>query len=384
MLTINDDGDMRIVPLAASDDLQAGASLHLDIGASVRGAALVDGASKVVAVGDEHLPAIWDLAAGTCAWSGKNVPHDKLDMRVGFRASGVIELSGSSAATADAAPGHTFAVALRNHSVYIYDTRAKTRPVQTMSHGEYPYTCISAPPGAGAQADQLVVADTTGEVFRWDLRKCLVKGRFGGPGGSIRALQAHPQAPLLAAVGLDRCLWVWHWRSRRVLQRVYLKQRLNTALWDPAFMAGMSMEEAVEAVSATPESAAEAAEEEELWEGLRPAAGADDDSSDGDSSELDDDLMPGAVDMDDAGSEGSDAASSELDSDEVDCDSDDSDSVDSAAGYVDSAKARQRLTTVVSAARQEEARAGRAATTAAAAQAAQGGRQSRKGQRRRR
>jgi len=56
-------------------------------------------------------------------------------------------------------------------------------------------------------------------------------GRLVGPGGSIRELVCHPSLPYLACVGLDRKLWTWDVSKRKMMDCVYLKQRLNCALF---------------------------------------------------------------------------------------------------------------------------------------------------------
>lgn len=57
------------------------------------------------------------------------------------------------------------------------------------------------------------------------------KGRLVGPGGSIRQLYRHPKIPhYLGCVGYDRKLWMWNVTSRKMVECVYLKQRLNCLL----------------------------------------------------------------------------------------------------------------------------------------------------------
>ena len=59
----------------------------------------------------------------------------------------------------------------------------------------------------------------------------IMLGRLVGPGGSIRELVMHPTLPILACVGLDRKLWTWDVNKRKMLDCIYLKQRLNCALF---------------------------------------------------------------------------------------------------------------------------------------------------------
>lgn len=56
-------------------------------------------------------------------------------------------------------------------------------------------------------------------------------GRLVGPGGAIRQLAVHPTLPYLACVGLDRKLWTWDVTRRKMVDCVYLKQKLNCVLF---------------------------------------------------------------------------------------------------------------------------------------------------------
>ena len=97
--------------------------------------------------------------------------------------------------------------------------------------------------------NQLIVADAIGDCHILDMRKFhtgkqssyqklksshssqeIGLGRLVGPGGSIRQLAMHPTLPLIACVGLDRKLWTWDINSKRMIDCIYLRQRLNTLL----------------------------------------------------------------------------------------------------------------------------------------------------------
>lgn len=90
--------------------------------------------------------------------------------------------------------------------------------------------------------NHLLVADSTGDCHILDLRKFhsgkpspkkspdIGIGRLVGPGGSIRQLALHPTLPLVACVGLDRKLWSWDICSKRLVDCIYLRQRLNCLL----------------------------------------------------------------------------------------------------------------------------------------------------------
>lgn len=90
------------------------------------------------------------------------------------------------------------------------------------------------------------MGDTTGDVHLLDMRKMhsgkqyaakrrnakeeIGLGRLVGPGGSVRSLYMHPTLPYLACVGLDRKLWTWDVSKKKMMDCVYLRQRLNCLL----------------------------------------------------------------------------------------------------------------------------------------------------------
>ena len=119
--------------------------------------------------------------------------------------------------------------------------------------------------------NHLVVADAIGDCHILDLRKfhsgkqCSYNkrkqtyaaqeiglGRLVGPGGSIRQLAIHPTLPMVACVGLDRKLWTWDVNTKRMIDCVYLRQRLNCLLvcddegWDSTATGGDDEEGIIE------------------------------------------------------------------------------------------------------------------------------------------
>lgn len=109
----------------------------------------------------------------------------------------------------------------------------------------------------------LAVGDSIGDVHLLDMRKMhsgkqftaynsknakedIGLGRLVGPGGSIRQLGMHPTLPYLACVGLDRKLWTWDVERRKMMDCVYLRQRLNCLLFceDETWNAGGGLDEA--------------------------------------------------------------------------------------------------------------------------------------------
>ena len=79
----------------------------------------------------------------------------------------------------------------------------------------------------------VIVGDAAGFMCSVDLRNIQhgVKGRYNGPAGSIRQIVQHESLPIVACVGLDRMLRTFETRKRKMLDCVYLKQRLNCMLF---------------------------------------------------------------------------------------------------------------------------------------------------------
>lgn len=132
------------------------------------------------------------------------------------------------------------AVGTAYKQVRLYDVRenSKTRrPTSLTPEGLLEYRVTSL-----CQIDEheLVVGDAAGDIHTVDIRRLgrNSKGpanrdlaRYAGPAGSVRQLKKHPTLPRLTAVGLDRMLRVYDTKTRKQLDCVYLKQRLNCVLF---------------------------------------------------------------------------------------------------------------------------------------------------------
>ncbi len=226
-----------LMPAESRENLRCCA--QIDVGSGVETMIRSSTAGRLHIAGQEHLLQTWDVATQTCIWQSKNVPHNFLDMREDYWASGVVELeldTASEMKTSAAATGsgNVLATSMRGKSVYIYDQRARKRPVHALQHkdGQWPYTTITARAGE----KMIWVGDTVGDVYHFDLRKEGRVSSYHGGAGSVRGLQAHPTLPLLLATGLDRYMRVYDTRDRRLVSRVYLKQHINCLSIVPANM----------------------------------------------------------------------------------------------------------------------------------------------------
>jgi WD40 repeat protein len=59
-------------------------------------------------------------------------------------------------------------------------------------------------------------------VLSFSFSDLSVVGNYKGNAGSVRSLALHPTLPLLAAVGLDRHLRIYHVGTQKLLKKVLL------------------------------------------------------------------------------------------------------------------------------------------------------------------
>ena len=120
----------------------------------------------------------------------------------------------------------------------LYDIRSNSRrPVSYTPEGllEHRVTALCT-----LDDHTFVVGDAAGYLSELDMRVAMGKSkkstvtsvpRFVGPVGSIRQIVRHPTQPLIACVGLDRMLRTYNTKTRRQIDCVYMKQRLNCVLF---------------------------------------------------------------------------------------------------------------------------------------------------------
>ena len=163
-------------------------------------------------------------------FQSKNVPFSYLKLRVPIYIRDLQFAHSSAGGGAAAGAGRqTFEiVTVSSHKhVRLYDTRAQRRPVRSVEFGEQSLRAVCITPDQRS----VVVADTTGRITRLSMGDFRQISVFKGAGGSVRSLTCHSQLPLLASVSLDRCVRVHHLESRRIMQRTYLRSRLNCVLF---------------------------------------------------------------------------------------------------------------------------------------------------------
>jgi hypothetical protein len=198
--------------------------------------------------GRERGVRLLDLESGKLVWKAKNLPPDPqtlLQQPQWTTAIQAIHHHGSS----DGGVTNLLATGTAYKQVQIYDIRTSSttrRPVLYTPEGnlfEHRITSLCQL----HDNNTLAIGDSIGDCHLIDMRKMhsgkqysarkqhakeeIGLGRLVGPGGSIRTLVRHPSLPYLACVGLDRKLWTWDVSKRKMMDCVYLKQRLNCALF---------------------------------------------------------------------------------------------------------------------------------------------------------
>lgn len=201
-----------------------------------------------------------DLESGKLLWKAKNLPPDPQTLlQQPMWTTSIQFLHTPTSTTKSNGLTPLLATGTAYKQVQIYDIRTSSstttrRPVlytpeQLLSHRIT--TLCQLPDG-----NTLAVGDSIGDCHLLDMRKMhsgkqfsakfknakeeIGLGRLVGPGGSIRQLSMHPTLPYLACVGLDRKMWTWDVNRRKMMDCVYLRQRLNCLLFcdDESWTAG--------------------------------------------------------------------------------------------------------------------------------------------------
>lgn len=166
---------------------------------------------------------MYDTTTNQEVWKAKNVPHDKLSLRVPVWITALAFLRPDSD-TCSAA--HMVSGTGHKH-VRVYDTAASRQPVVSIDiGGDFRVTAIRPT----SDGNGLFVADTAGGLYQWDLRTQRRIYTLKGSTGSIRDVQTNRDGSHLAAVGLDRYMRLYDARSNKPLSSTYMKNRLNCCL----------------------------------------------------------------------------------------------------------------------------------------------------------
>eukprot|EP00986_Skeletonema_menzelii_P006296 scaffold2378_cov152-Skeletonema_menzelii.AAC.14 len=195
--------------------------------------------------GRERGVRVVDLTSGKLLWKAKNLPPDPQTLLQQPQWTTCIQSIAMGNNEELLATGTAY------KQVQIYDIRASSttrRPVWYTPEGLLTHRITTiCQLHTTTNSNTLAIGDSTGDCHLIDIRKMhsgkqysarkqiakeeIGLGRLVGPGGSIRTLVSHPTLPYLACVGLDRKLWTWDVSKRKMMDCVYLKQRLNCALF---------------------------------------------------------------------------------------------------------------------------------------------------------
>jgi len=166
----------------------------------------------------------------------------------------------TSAISSGNIPSNLLATGSAYKQVQIYDIRVSSsggtstrRPVLYTPDELLSHRITSICQLNNNNGNTIAVGDTIGDVHLLDMRKMhsgkpshrnrynntsskhkakeeIGLGRLVGPGGSIKQLYIHPTLPIISCVGLDRKLWTYDVNRHKMIDCIYLKQRLNCML----------------------------------------------------------------------------------------------------------------------------------------------------------
>lgn len=201
--------------------------------------------TRLAVGGRERGVRVIDLESGKLVWKAKNLPPDPQTLLQQPQWTTCIQ---SIAMNDDGS--NLLATGTAYKQVQIYDIRTSSttrRPVLYTPENLFTHRITTI--CQLQDSTTLAIGDSTGDCHLVDIRRMhsgkqysahrkqsytkeeIGLGRLVGPGGSIRELVSHPTLPYLACVGLDRKLWTWDVSKRKMMDCVYLKQRLNCALF---------------------------------------------------------------------------------------------------------------------------------------------------------
>eukprot|EP00128_Syssomonas_multiformis_P012551 Colp12_sorted_trinity150504_noHs@35034 len=268
------------------DSVQAEKTANSGAGVEVACVCAENG-NLVATGGKENDLKIWDFSEETpkLKFHAKNVPHDKLDLRVPVHVSGIGFLPGTQ--------GNQVFVCTKHRHLRLYDTSKQRRPMYTVEVGEHPFTALTV-----IDEKRAIVSDGIGTVNLIQIKDGKPVGKLPGFAGSVRALVMHPHLPLVASCGLDRFVRVHNINTRRLMAKVYTKHRLNALLFESEGAVVPPVEDQPEentgsaaagTSDAKPGAGAENEDNDDVWDGIAAGGEYEEDGSEEGSDEDDED-----------------------------------------------------------------------------------------------
>lgn len=174
--------------------------------------------SHFVVGGKEADAEIFDIASGESSWKAKNVPNDKLNLRVPIWITCFDGLTSPS-------DTFKFVTGTAYKHVRLYDTKAGNRP--TLSYDidtQYAITSIKM----SKDEKSFYVADGGGNLFEHDISTGRRLHTLKGCTGALRDVILTKDGNSLISVGLDRYLRAFDCKTGKSATKVYMKCRLNS------------------------------------------------------------------------------------------------------------------------------------------------------------
>jgi len=212
-------------------------------------ACVIDSAGCRIAVGGrERETVLLDVETGKFLWKGKNLPPDPQTLLQHPIWSTSIQFLTSSSSDEQSKDSNLLAVGTAYKQVRLYDVRESTTRRRPIAYTPTEEGCVLGHRITAlcqTAEHQLCVGDSAGYIHSLDIRYMLNNptpskrkddkrgflGRYNGPCGSIRQIVKHESLNIMSCVGLDRMLRTYDIASRKMLDCVYLKQRLNCMLF---------------------------------------------------------------------------------------------------------------------------------------------------------
>lgn len=188
--------------------------------------------------GREKELAVWDIATQTAIFNARNVGHDMLNLRQGVWNTDLDFCTGSE---------NELIAVTASREIRHYDMRIGkgNKPLYSI-----PVDGVKMDVGdcrLNAMAllgDHLAICgDVVGGLTMFDLRTRNSVGAMAGGGGAVREIAVDESRGMVAACGADRYVRVYKLKrggksgdvqQKKMIHKVYLKQRTNSVLIEPA------------------------------------------------------------------------------------------------------------------------------------------------------
>jgi hypothetical protein len=239
LLTYSADGNLTLVNSSVQEGSTSDNLTTFSVPGPLSAASCCLNGGLVVG-GKENDVKFYDLSTQQCLWEGRNVPHDKLKLRVPVWITSldfISPLSSHSFSSSDSASSSCstkFISGTGHKHVRLYDTQANRQPVKSIDiEGDYRVSVVkSSLDGMG-----FYVADTGGNLYYYDIRNYRRLNNMKCFQGSVRSLSigstsfsSSNNSAVLAGVSLDRTFKAYSCNKNKLLSSLYLKNRLNCCL----------------------------------------------------------------------------------------------------------------------------------------------------------